>query len=73
MSINKEELKELEKRISAYKKKIKAKGKLNPEKAEDELMPLLYSCGIMNSDNKLFLKLEDDIAIIVDICFKRSK
>lgn len=73
MSLVKEELTLLEKRIKSYKKTIKANGKLCPEKAENDLMYLLYSCGVKDSDNKLFLKLEDEIGIIIDECFKRSK
>jgi len=70
---NKEELKLLEKRIASYKKAIKAKGKLNPEKAENDLMDLLYSCGVKQTNEQLFLKLEDDIGMIIDECFKRNK
>ena len=75
MKLDKEQLSTLQKKISAYKKKLKGKGRLslNAEKVENELDSLLYSCGVRQSDEELFLKLEDDIGMIIDECFKRSK
>lgn len=64
---------ELKKRIAKYKKGLKAKAKLCPIKAEADLEDYLIASGLKETDMKLFLKLEDEIGIIIDGIFKGNK